>query len=108
MARAAATSSIVSRHDDAQWLDLVDRGVGGIAAAAGAIEQHLAADFAGQPAREAGIAREDLPAWSDPGSLVGRLPGGVARGRAHGGRCRLLRAWLRAQCCRVGDARRQR
>ena len=47
------------RHDHADGLDLVDRRVGGIAAAIGAAEQHLAADFAPQPAGQARIARRD-------------------------------------------------
>ena len=34
------------RHDHADRFDLVDRGVGGVTAAVGAVEQHLAADFA--------------------------------------------------------------
>ena len=50
------------RHDHADRLDLVDRGVGGVAAAVGAVEQHLAADLAPQAVGETGIA------WRDGGA----------------------------------------
>ena len=44
------------RHDHADRLDLVDRRIGGVAAAVGAAEQHLAADLAPQALGETGIA----------------------------------------------------
>ena len=47
------------RHDHADRFDLIDRRIGGVAAAVGAVEQHLAADFAPQPLRQTGIARRD-------------------------------------------------
>ena len=50
------------RHDHADRLDLIDRRVGGVTAAVGAAEQHLAADFAPQPVGQAGIA------WRDGGA----------------------------------------
>ena len=60
------------RHDHAERLDLVDRGVGGVTAAVGAVEQHLAADFAGQALRK---ARPGDSPWA----------GSSAGGRAHDG-----------------------
>src|SRR5262249_4958246 len=45
---------LVARHDDAQRLDLVDRGIGRIAAASRAVEQHVAADRAPQRLLKAG------------------------------------------------------
>ena len=36
----------ITRHDDAQGLDLIDRGIGAVAPAAERVEQHLAADLA--------------------------------------------------------------
>ena len=48
------------RHDHADRLDLVDRGIGGVAAAVGAAEQHLAADLAREALGETGICRERL------------------------------------------------
>ena len=62
--------------DDTQGLDLVDGGVGGIAAAVGAPEQHFAADFAGQFSRQAGIARLDFATGCRSGLWQ-------RRGRAH-------------------------
>ena len=37
------------RHDHADGLDLIDRRIGGVTAAVGAAEQHLAANLAPQP-----------------------------------------------------------
>jgi hypothetical protein len=42
------------RHDDAQRLDLVDRRIGGVAAAAERVEKHFAADLASQTGFESG------------------------------------------------------
>ena len=47
------------RHDHADRLDLIDRRIGGVTAAVGTVEQHLAADLAPQPIGQAGIARRD-------------------------------------------------
>ena len=47
------------RDHHAERLDLVDRGVGGIAAAIGGIEQHRAADVAAQALGQAGVAGGD-------------------------------------------------
>ncbi len=44
------------RYDDADWFDLIDRRVGGVAAAIGSVEQHRAADFATQPVGQVRIA----------------------------------------------------
>ena len=44
------------RHDHAERLDLVDRRVGGVTAAIGAIEQHLARDVAAQAFGQVGVA----------------------------------------------------
>ena len=52
------------RHDHAQRFDLIDRGVGGVTAAAGAIEQHLAADFAAETQREGGDRRGGCRWWT--------------------------------------------
>jgi hypothetical protein len=43
---------LVARHDNADRLDLVNRGVGGVAAAGCGIEQDLAAACLGEPPRE--------------------------------------------------------
>ncbi len=43
-------------HDNADRLDLVDRGVGAVTAAAESVEQHLALDLAGQAPGEATVA----------------------------------------------------
>ena len=42
-------------HDHADRLDLIDRGIGAVAAAAPAIEQHLALDLSGKLARQTGF-----------------------------------------------------
>ncbi len=50
---------LVARHDHAQRLDLVDRRIGAVAAAAERVEQHLAAQILPQPRRERRGARLD-------------------------------------------------
>ena len=56
-----------SRHDDADRLDLVDRGIGGVAAAIGAAEQHLPGDRVGQLRGKAGSP------GAGPGVAVGSV-----------------------------------
>ena len=60
------------RHDHADRLHLVDRGVGAVAAAAGAVEQHLALDVAGQTHREGGVVRYN--GCREGGAHAGRSP----------------------------------
>ena len=95
----------VFRHDDAEWFDLIDRGVGGIAAPGERIEQDRALDRTFQAARQGGIAlipaAVDRPRRARYG--VGRVGGGgglggggkVGRGR-HGRRCSIIRGGVRA------------
>ena len=68
----------VARHHHADRLDLIDRRVGGIAAAREPVEQHLALDRAVQAARERAIA--DLRAGGPVGGRVGGPVGGPVGG----------------------------
>src|SRR5208337_4694606 len=75
------------RHDHAERLDLIDRRVGGVAAAVGSAEQHLAADFASEALGETGIAGSD-----GGGAHARRLPSSSWPAKAGHPRLSLMRA----------------
>ena len=61
------------RHDHADRLDLVDRRIGGVAAAIGAAEQHLAADLAPQALGETGSVGSNCGTHDGADCLSARL-----------------------------------
>ena len=50
--QGAPQIGLIARHDDAHRRDLVDRGIGRVAPAAGRVKQHVAANFRAQCTRQ--------------------------------------------------------
>jgi hypothetical protein len=67
------------RHHDPDRLDLVDRGVGAVAAPAEAVEQHLAVQLAPQPCRQRAVVSPVVP----PGAPLGLGHAAVRHRHSH-------------------------
>ena len=75
--RAQTASSARARHDDAERLDLVDRRIGRVAAAAPGVEQHFARELAAEACLE-GVERRSGHA----AGVYSRAEGGYCRAAA--------------------------